>query len=119
VAVFFTSEGRGPLTAVGGVVRSANTTGALTQVFLISSALVLLPLAVVVAQRASALREVSAREDMFRLSFSQSLLGMMLLRRVAGTLRVAEFNDRTVDLLGMSAEQLVDIDWLDFVRDGI
>jgi diguanylate cyclase (GGDEF)-like protein/PAS domain S-box-containing protein len=119
VAVFFTSEGRGPLVAVGGVARSSTTTGALTQLFLISSVLVLLPLAVVVAQRAEALREVSSREAMFRQSFSQSLLGMMVLRRVGGTLRIAEFNDRAVDMLGMTAEQLIDIDWLDVIRDGV
>lgn len=118
VAVFLTSAGRGPLIAAGGITRSPNATGALTQMFLISSALVLLPLAVVVAQRAQALREVSSREAMFRQSFSQSLLGMMLLHRVGETLRIAEFNDRTVDMLGMTAEQLIDIDWLDVVRDG-
>lgn len=64
VAVFFTSEERGPLFA-SGVGRSPNITATLTQLFLISSALVLLPLAVVVAQRAAALGEISSREDMF------------------------------------------------------
>ena len=118
VAVFFTSEERGPLFA-SGVGRSPNLTATLTQLFLISSALVLLPLAVVVAQRAAALGEISSREDMFRQGFSQSLLGMMLLRRVGGALRVAEFNDQAVDLLGVPAEQLMNSDWLDVVRDGV
>jgi diguanylate cyclase (GGDEF)-like protein/PAS domain S-box-containing protein len=119
VAVFFTSEGRGPFFAVAGVVRSPSTVGALTQVFVISSALMLLPLAVVVRQRAAALEEISSREDMFRQGFSQSLLGMMLLRQVGGTLRIAEFNDRSVAMLGMSAEQLIDSDWLEVIREGI
>ena len=119
VAVLFTSEGRGPFFAVAGAVRSPNTVGALTQVFLISSALMLLPLAVVVAQRAAALEEISSREDMFRQGFTQSLLGMMLLRRVGPTLRIAEFNDRSVALLGVTAEQLIDSDWVDIIRPGI
>ncbi len=119
VAVLFTSDGRGPFHTVGGVIHSPNTTGALTQLFLISSALLLLPLAVVVAQRAAALKEISSREDMFRQGFTQSLLGMMLLRRVGGTLRVAEFNDRAVAMFGTTAEQLIDGDWLDIVRDGV
>jgi diguanylate cyclase (GGDEF)-like protein/PAS domain S-box-containing protein len=119
VAVVFTSEGRGPFFNVGGVLRNPNTVGALTQVFLISSALILLPLAVVVAQRAAALEEISSREDMFRQGFRHSLLGMMLLRRVGKTLRVAEFNDRSAAMLGMTPEQLFDSDWVEIIRDGI
>lgn len=75
IAVLFTAEGRGPFSpGAVSAMRNPNTTGALTQVFLISYALVLLPLAVVVAQRRSALAEISSREDMFRQGFSESLL---------------------------------------------
>jgi diguanylate cyclase (GGDEF)-like protein/PAS domain S-box-containing protein len=119
VAVVFTTEGRGPFFAVAGVLRTPSTIGALTQVFLISSALILLPLAVVVAQRAAALEEILTREDMFRQGFTQSLLGMMMLRRSGGTLRVAEFNDRSVGMLGMTADQLIDSDWVEIIREGI
>jgi diguanylate cyclase (GGDEF)-like protein len=119
VAVIFTSEGRGPFFALSEVARGPNTIGALTQVFLISSALMLLPLAVVVAQRAAALEEISSREDMFRQGFTQSLLGMMLLRRVGTSLKIAEFNDRSVAMLGTSAEQLVDSDWVEIIGNGI
>ncbi len=119
VVVVFTAEGRGPFFELAGAVRGPNTIGALTQVFLIASALMLLPLAVVVTQRTAALEEVSSREDMFRQGFTQSLLGMMLLRRVGPTLRIAEFNDRSAAMLGMTAEQLIDSDWLDIIRPGI
>ena len=118
IVVAFTSQGRGPLYAVAAA-RGLSTTGVLTQVFLISSALVLLPLAVVVAQREAALEKVSSSEDMFRQGFRESLLGMMLLRRVGGTSRVVEFNDRTLAMLDVSAEDLIDTDWLDLVRTGI
>jgi diguanylate cyclase (GGDEF)-like protein len=118
VTVVFTSQGYGPFAASahGG---SATTSGALTQAFLISAVLVLLPLAIVAAQHTAALVELSAREVMFRQGFNQSLLGMMLLRRSGGSHRVVEFNDRSPAMLGMTTEQLVDAEWLDVIGDGI
>jgi diguanylate cyclase (GGDEF)-like protein/PAS domain S-box-containing protein len=118
VTVFFTSEGSGPFLFLAGAIPNSNAVF-LTQVFLISSALLLLPLAVVVAQRAAALEEISSREDMFRQGFSQSLLGMVLLRRIDGTLRVAEFNDRSAVMLGLSAERLLDSYWSEVIRTDI
>ncbi len=119
VAVRFTAEGRGPFFNVAGGGRGPNTISALTDAFLVSSALTILPLAVVVAQRAAAIAEISSREEMFRQGFRQSLLGMMLLRRVGDALRVAEFNDQTAEMLGVSPEQMMDSDWLDLIGEGI
>ena len=121
IAVVFTSEGRGPFsaTAGGNPLHNPNASAALTQALLVSLALVLLPLAVAVAQRRAALDEVTAREEMFRQGFSDSLLGMLLLRRVDGALRIAELNSRAAAMLGCEQDDLVGGDWLAVIRENM
>ena len=121
IAVVLTSEGRGPFSATAGEnpLHNANASAALTQALLVSLALVLLPLAVAVAQRRAALEEVSAREEMFRQGFTDSLLGMLLLRRVDGALRIAELNSRAAAMLGCEQEDLVGGDWLAVIRENM
>ena len=118
IVLAFTAGERGPFSATSATdpLHNADTASALAQSLLVALAFVLLPLAVAVAQRRSALVEVSSREEMFRQGFSDSLLGMLLLRRVDGVLRIAELNDRAAWMLGREPEDLVGGDWLSVIR---
>ena len=75
-----------------GAVPDAATTASLIQAYLIVLALVLLPLAVAVAQRREALQQVSASEELFRTGFNEALLGMFLLRRTSHGLTIVKVN---------------------------
>lgn len=98
------------LTAAGGGpfaqgfrtgVSSDAATATLVQSFLIVTALVVLPLALVVDQREMAMRRVSHSEELFRKSFSESFVGMMLLSVTArGELLVQEVNQTAASILG-------------------
>ena len=118
MVVVFTSAGRGPLSAssIADPMHNPNTASALAQVLLVALAFALLPLSVAVAQRRAALVEVSGREEMFRQGFSDSLLGMLLLRRVNGVLVIAELNQRAACMLGRGHEDLVGCAWLEVIR---
>ena len=116
--VVFTTAGRGPLSAssITDPMHNANTASALAQMLLVAVAFVMLPLGVAVSKRRAALVEVSGREEMFRQGFSDSLLGMLLLRRVDGVLTIAELNGRAACMLGREQEDLVGSDWLAVIR---
>jgi diguanylate cyclase (GGDEF)-like protein/PAS domain S-box-containing protein len=118
MVVVFTEANRGPFsaTATANPMNNPNTASALAQALLVVLAFALLPLGVAVAQRRAALAEVSGREEMFRQGFSDSLLGMLLLRRVDGVLAIAELNDRAACMLGREQEDLVGSDWLAVIR---
>jgi PAS domain S-box-containing protein len=95
-------QGWGPFAVLsGGHLRSTGTTGALVQAFLIACALIALPLAVAVEQRRGALSRVTQSEELFRKSFTDSMVGMVLLRHTAeGTLRIVEVNETAGEILG-------------------
>ena len=71
--------GGGPFAARLGA--DSTLTASLVQTYMVSCALILLPLAVSVSQRRAALERVAASERLFRQSFSEAMLGMLLLRR--------------------------------------
>ena len=71
--------GGGPFAARLG--SDSTLTASLVQTYMVSCALILLPLAVSVSQRRAALERVAASERLFRQSFSEAMLGMLLLRR--------------------------------------
>lgn len=104
-----TAAGGGPF-ALGertGITSPA-TTASLVQAYLIVTALIALPLVVAVDQRRSALARVSQREELFRKSFSESFVGMMLLYRTPEGLRIRELNQTAAHILGGSTERLRD-----------
>lgn len=84
-----TGLGSGP---VGSGDLDQHAAGAVVLGYLVSVALVTLPLTVAVEQRRGLLARVSADERLFRRSFTESPLGMVLLRDVDGDLVVDELN---------------------------
>jgi diguanylate cyclase (GGDEF)-like protein/PAS domain S-box-containing protein len=77
----------------------------------LSSAAVLLTIVVTVAQRRAALLDVTRREELFRVGFTRSLLGLLLLRPEPEGLRIIELNGVAARLLGSSADRLVGSFW--------
>jgi PAS domain S-box-containing protein len=87
------------------------------QAYLVCVALVVLPLAVSGLQRREALLRARAGEEQFRRSFTESLIGMLLLRRTADGLVVAEVNDVAAQQLGTRPDQLLGQVWRDGLED--
>ena len=96
-----TAEGHGPFAA--NVATGASTVsgaGAMVQLWLLSAALMSLPLTVTVEQRRHLLDEVTAREELFRRNFTESLTGMLLLKPQRERLEIVDANDAALRLLG-------------------
>lgn len=124
VAVMVTTSsslGDGPFArAVPG---DAPAAGHLVQAYLLTLAVVTLPLAVSVSARRITVEGLAASERLFRQGFSESLVGMMLLRRcpgapdhggpghVAGGLDVVELNAVTARLLDDAEDELLGTCW--------
>lgn len=98
------ARGWGPFSpSEGSAVQSFETTGPLTQAFLIGSAVISMTLCIAVGEQMAAMRRMSASEELFRRSFTESLIGMMLLRLdEIGQLRLVELNSTAATLLGES-----------------
>ncbi|MGZ4484478.1 MAG: PAS domain S-box protein [Nocardioidaceae bacterium] len=106
------AHGWGPFAVGNGSgVTAHQTTGWLAQAFLITCALIALPLAVAVEQRKAALARVSESEELFRRSFTDSIVGMLLLRRTDGRLCVVEANGTAAEIFDSTEDDLVGRDW--------
>ena len=75
-----------------------------------------LPLALAVLQRRDLLRRVSGSELLFRRNFTESLVGMLLLRSEGGRLEIFDLNDTAASVLGVSRQRLLGLP-LDEVLD--
>jgi PAS domain S-box-containing protein len=107
VVTGFTARGWGPFAlSVATGITDAATTASLVQAFLITTAGVALTLAVGVAQRRAATVRMSESEELFRKSFRESVVGMLLLRRTEDGLRIAELNETAATILGGDAGTL-------------
>ena len=116
ITTAMSARGWGPFSVgEGGHLRDVATTGSLTQSFLIACAVIALPLAVAIEQRATALAQVSESEELFRKSFSDSMVGMALLRYVDGSLQIAEVNGTAAEILGSPSEHLVGHNWCEML----
>lgn len=78
------------------VVTSANTVHA----YVFAAALLTLPLAIVVDQRYRTLDQLSRSERLFRRNFTESLVGMLLLRAGERAFEVVDLNESASRLLG-------------------
>jgi PAS domain S-box-containing protein len=85
----------------------AEAAGALTQGYLLCSALMSLPLAIAVEQRRNLLRRISASERLFRRNFTESLVGMLLMRREGTRLVIFDHNETAAGILGGDESPLV------------
>jgi PAS domain S-box-containing protein len=101
VGTIMTAEGFGPFAANAAAgVSTAAGAGAMVQLWLLSAALMALPLTVTVEQRQQLLDEVTAREELFRRNFTESLTGMLLLKPHRERLQIVDANDAALSLLG-------------------
>jgi len=103
-----TAEGLGPFgAAVANGESSAGFAGAMVQIWLLSAAVMSLPLTVVIEQRRQLLAELTSREELFRRNFTDSLTGMLLLRPRGDRLEVIDANLAALRLLGGATTPLV------------
>jgi PAS domain S-box-containing protein len=96
-----TAEGLGPFgSSVASGATSPRTAATMVQIWLLSAALMSLPLTVAVEQRRQLLSTVSAREELFRRNFTESLTGMLLLSPRGDRLEIRDANEAAVRMLG-------------------
>ncbi|MGZ6751938.1 MAG: ATP-binding protein [Nocardioides sp.] len=108
VTTFLTARGYGPFGAAHAAGRvDAVGAGALTQGYLLCAALMSLPLAIAVEQRSHLLARMSASERVFRRNFTESVVGMLLLRGEGTSLVLTDANDTAADLLGAGRDALL------------
>ena len=109
LATVLTAMGGGPFAVDSHTgVTTAATSASLVQAFLIVSALIVLPLAVAVDQRRTALARMSQNEELFHKNFSESFVGMLLLYLSPDGLRIRELNQTAAEILGGTIEELDD-----------
>jgi len=101
VVTFLTARSDGPF---GGDFEdgllSARTMGGLTQAYLLSAAMMSLPLAISVAQRHRLLERLTASERLFRRNFTESMIGMVLLRNGRSLLEIVDVNEAAARIIG-------------------
>lgn len=108
LCTLLTAEGQGPFgAAVAAGEFSPSMAGTMVQVWLLSAAVMSLPLTLVVGQRHTLLSEVSAREELFRRNFTESLTGMLLLRPHGERLEIVDANEAAIRLIGESDSPLI------------
>ena len=108
VGTLLTADGKGPFgAAVAAGDSSATLAGTMVQIWLLSAAVMSLPLTLVVGQRHALLSEVSAREELFRRNFTESLTGMLLLHPHGDRLQIVDANEAALRLIGPSKTPLV------------
>ena len=101
MCTILTAEGLGPFGAsVTNGTTSELAAGTMVQIWLLSAALMSLPLTVAVEQRRQLLATVSAREELFRRNFTESLTGMLLLHPRGDRLEIRDANDSAIQILG-------------------
>ncbi len=104
----FTAQGFGPFAeSIANGQTTDRGAGTLVQIWLLSAALMSLPLTVTVEQRRQLLLQVTAREELFRRNFTESLMGMLLMRRHGDRLEIVDANDAAVHVLGEEDRPLV------------
>jgi PAS domain S-box-containing protein len=108
-----TADDRGPFTTD---LVAPELVGTTTLGYLACIALVTLPLAVIVTQRRVLMQRVTYDERLFRRTFSESPLGMVMLRDDAGELRVVEVNEAASRVLGTSDDDLTGRRFADLVE---
>jgi two-component system, OmpR family, phosphate regulon sensor histidine kinase PhoR len=112
-----TSRGGGP---AGHLATQSPTLAiSLVQVFLVCSALMVMPLSVAIRQRQDTTHELVRSEALFRHGFNEALVGMLLLHRDGDELRIVEINPVALRLLtgadGRTESDLVGEDWTHMV----
>ncbi|WP_432519979.1 diguanylate cyclase domain-containing protein [Kineococcus sp. SYSU DK006] len=101
----------------GTVVGDPGQTDGVLQALLFTSGAVALVMSLVVRSRERAVVTAERREEVFRRTFDDALLGVALLRlRADGSAVVARVNDRLTSMLGPGARVLPGSDWSEQVH---
>lgn len=108
VMTVLTGAGGGPFAAARGVSQSVELSNSLVQLFIVTNAIVLLPIAIVVAERESARSRLETSEMVFRAGFSEAILAMALVEFEADGARVIEANDAARRAIGVTVGSLLD-----------
>jgi diguanylate cyclase (GGDEF)-like protein len=115
VALTLTAFGFGPFsgavpaTTPGEVTASgAEADFVATQLFVISTFVIVLAMTIVVTQRRALLARVSSSERVLRGGFDDALLGSAILRQRGGAIEVVEINPVAADLLGVGQDRSID-----------
>lgn len=94
------------------------TTGSLSQLYLLCAAILSLPVAIAVRHGVVLMERVTADEVLFRRNFTESLVGMLLMRTDGNRLVINAINDTGVtilsdddpDLVGCYLDEILDAD---------
>jgi PAS domain S-box-containing protein len=108
VTTYLTAHGYGPFgtnLTIGRI--DAMAAGMLTQGYLLCAGLMSLPLAIAAEQRGRLIDRIRASERLFRRNFTESLVGMLLLRREGAHLEIVDLNDTAARLVGSEQADLV------------
>lgn len=103
LVTYLSSLGGGPLGAdleAGEIGRSAMAT--LVQAYLLCTAVVATPLALAMEMRHRLLGQLTVSERLFRRNFTESLVGMALVRRGETDLEIVDVNDAAARVIGGS-----------------
>ncbi len=103
VVTIATANGRGPFS--DGLVRP-DLIGSVTLGYIACSALASLPLAVIVHQRRGLLQKSAADDDLFRRSFTESPLGMVMMQDDGGLLRLTQANAAAASIFELDPADL-------------
>jgi diguanylate cyclase (GGDEF)-like protein len=99
-----TAHGRGPFVDAAFASGGSNP---LVQAFVISCALVVIPLAVLTAQGQRSLERMTASEELFRRGFEEAIVSLLLLRIEGRSVRAIEVNEAAESKLGLRAGDYV------------
>lgn len=101
LVTFLTAQGYGPF---GDHYRTgeldARSMGSLSQLYLMCTTLLCLPLAIAVGQRRRLLDRLTSSERLFRRNFTESLIGMVLMRSGDTPLEIVDVNEAAARIVG-------------------
>ncbi len=107
IAVLLTAAGRGPYGELGRDELTVQLSATLVLGYILTSALIALPLTLAITQRGRDLDVLSESEALFRRNFTESLTGMLLLSRRGDRLEVVDANDTAHALLDNGTRSVV------------
>ena len=107
IAVMLTAAGRGPYGELGRDELTVQLSATLVLGYILTSALIALPLTLAITQRGRDLDVLSESEALFRRNFTESLTGMLLLSRRGDRLEVVDANDTAHALLDNGSRSVV------------
>jgi PAS domain S-box-containing protein len=108
VTILLTAAGRGPYGGTGAEAAFSLQVGAsLVLGYILTIALVALPLTLAVTQRARVLEELAGSERLFRRNFTESLTGMLLLAQRGNRLEIIDANNTARALLDEPGHSVV------------